>query len=1382
MRIPLGRRFDSLPLEARLAPGDWLFTNLLDAPALPAPAEPAPAIAPAFVEWQPQPTAEFDGSSATSDREEPIREAEGPAFETVRVEAVDDLTMPVLFAPASVRSAKEESADATVPVFESAASNAEAIASVDPATVEPIPAASPSFARASFVGPARLVKPDSANVPEMAFTSTEVMIGIAAAKADALAMLQSSPLGDRFDIAASEVILEHDGVSLTKAVLRDGESVTETVAAVQAQPWAAWAEPNYFVVGDARDLTPNDASFGNAGQYFHTLAQHNLAWDVQTGDSSVIVAVTDDGVGYNHTDLAPNIWSNSKEATGTAGVDDDGNGRIDDFRGWDFSGGDNNPLPAGTSTHGTHVAGIIAARTNNLVGVAGTAGGNNATPGISIMPVRWDGTTSWTASVVANSFAYASGNGAKIISSSYNFDGFAGNNTVVTAFNSSYSKGVLHFNSSGNSGALDPARRTFDQTLFVGSQDSANVRSSFSNYGSFVDVTGNGSGIYSTTTASDGTTVTYSTLSGTSMSTPHAAGVAALIWSQNPTWTRDQVAAQLLATADVVDSATPANIFQQGSGRVNAYRGVTEAIAAPRFGRVTGLPANGAGTTTSFASFAIETTMRLDPASVVPGNFELRNAGADNAFDTGDDSTVTLVINAGAAYRMGTNELTFTKSGGGNFANGRYRFTAFSDATKLRDPFQQALDGDTDGAAGGNFLREFTIGNGAASISGTIYEDRNGNGTREAFDAALTGTTQPTVYLDRNNNGSRDSVVTTFTSGGPVAIPAMGRVFVPVTVSGLTAAATDVDVKLNITHPRLSDLDLFLIGPNGIRVELATDVGASGANMVNTVLNDAAATAVTAGTAPFTNSYRPEIPLSYFNNHSANGGWLLEVVDDNPAAIAGTTQVDSVSLLVTTPEESATPDAAGSYAFAGLPAGDYTVRTIAASGWVVTGPATATVPATGGASGIDLGTAKNGRVYSRVYNDANDNATWDSGETGIVGRNLFIDTNGNGTLDKTASSYANPNVLAIPDAGAKVFSDITVSDLTGLTAVDVNVTINVTHPYLADLNIYLVSPAGTRVELVTAVGGSNDNFTNTTFDDEATTAIGSGTAPYTGSFRPEGLLSAVDGQTLNGTWRLEIQDVASQDIGQLNSWSLNLQYGSGANDPWVATDTNGNASIDLAAGSYDFHNATVAGWRPTNPVSSNYAVTVAGAPVYDRAFGTVADATAPTLASSRVGSFANPNQRSRVDRVTLTMSERVTFTGTPGDAVSVSQVGGGSVAATVVADNSGPATVLTVTFTDTVVNGSLVDGDYAIALDGTQIRDLAQNAMGGTSTVNFHRLFGDGNGDRSVNGTDYSQFRFTFGSTTGDANFNAAFDANNDGSINGTDFTQFRTRFGSSLP
>ncbi|MCL5280945.1 MAG: choice-of-anchor D domain-containing protein, partial [Planctomycetes bacterium] len=145
---------------------------------------------------------------------------------------------------------------------------------------------------------------------------------------------------------------------------------------------------------------------------------------------------------------------------------------------------------------------------------------------------------------------------------------------------------------------------------------------------------------------------------------------------------------------------------------------------------------------------------------------------------------------------------------------------------------------------------------------------------------------------------------------------------------------------------------------------------------------------------------------------------------------------------------------------------------------------------------------------------------------------------GTGVQDQAAWIVSPDVPRAILDQQT-IVSTLAVSGRSG-ALMDVEVKVNITHTWDSDLNVYLISPHGTRVELFTGVGGSGDNFTDTILDDQASVGIVSGAAPFAGTYRPEGVLSALVGQDPNGTWRLEITDTASGDVGILNSWALRI--------------------------------------------------------------------------------------------------------------------------------------------------------------------------------------------------------------------------------------------------
>jgi subtilisin-like proprotein convertase family protein len=188
------------------------------------------------------------------------------------------------------------------------------------------------------------------------------------------------------------------------------------------------------------------------------------------------------------------------------------------------------------------------------------------------------------------------------------------------------------------------------------------------------------------------------------------------------------------------------------------------------------------------------------------------------------------------------------------------------------------------------------------------------------------------------------------------------------------------------------------------------------------------------------------------------------------------------------------------------------------------------------------------------------------------------------TLANVTPSYPSTDTpKPIPDVRTPpVLSQIVVSETN--TVLDVNVKLNITHTFDGDLDIFLIAPNGTRVELTTDNGSTGDNFVNTVFDDQAATSITAGTAPFTGSFRPEGLLSTVNGIPANGTWTLEITDDTAQDSGTLNSWSIQITNPAGAYECTTCAPAAPGAVTELKFTAKDAISWTTA------PGASNYYV------------------------------------------------------------------------------------------------------------------------------------------------------------------------------------------------
>ncbi|MBI5022320.1 MAG: S8 family serine peptidase [Ignavibacteriales bacterium] len=344
-------------------------------------------------------------------------------------------------------------------------------------------------------------------------------------------------------------------------------------------PEVQYAEPWFiYPVNDNQTCRPNDTYRNTQASLNRVLA--DTAWCTEQGDTNVVIGIIDTGVEWNHSDLQANIWTNpgewgdNKESNG---VDDDGNGKIDDYHGWDFGGyaytsptEDNNPAPTSvTLTHGTHVAGIASAVTNNGIGVAGMG------YRCKILPVKAasDNDTRSGGPYIVFGFegiVYAAVMGADIISLSWGGDGA-----------SQFEQDVIDFALAHGSLVVAAAGNTYDNSIqypasypgvisVAGTLSTDDKKAVYSTYNEYVDVSAPGDYVLSTYFAN-----TYNYMSGTSMATPLVAGLAALVKSHFPTYSPLQVGEQIRATCDDINSVNPSYVDMLGKGRVNALKALT---------------------------------------------------------------------------------------------------------------------------------------------------------------------------------------------------------------------------------------------------------------------------------------------------------------------------------------------------------------------------------------------------------------------------------------------------------------------------------------------------------------------------------------------------------------------------------------------------------------------------------------------------------------------------------------------------------------------------------------------------------------------------------------------------------------------------------------
>lgn len=337
----------------------------------------------------------------------------------------------------------------------------------------------------------------------------------------------------------------------------ESEKTDELIARLERRPDVTYAERIPIM---RPTLTPNDlgAEGGNNNQWFLWRIDAQEAWDITTGSTDINVAIVDDAVLTTHPDLIPNL-----------------------LPGYDVADNDFDAMPnSADMTHGTHVAGIAGAATNNGIGIA-SIGFN-----VKIIPVK----SSNQGQVITDAYSgviWASENGANVINMSWGGSGFS--QTGQNIINAAYGEGCINVAAAGNddvSSVFYPAG--YDNVISVASTTTNDAKSGFSNYGSWIDVAAPGSAIRSTY-FNGSFQPTYANLQGTSMASPLVAGLCGLIWSVNAEMTQTQVTDCLLSTCDNIDGANSNYVGLLGNGRINAFQAVQCAqttVNAPPFAQV----------------------------------------------------------------------------------------------------------------------------------------------------------------------------------------------------------------------------------------------------------------------------------------------------------------------------------------------------------------------------------------------------------------------------------------------------------------------------------------------------------------------------------------------------------------------------------------------------------------------------------------------------------------------------------------------------------------------------------------------------------------------------------------------------------------------------
>lgn len=436
---------------------------------------------------------------------------------------------------------------------------------------------------------------------------------------------------------------------------------------IKSLPEIEYAE---LVPYDELDLTPNDAYYST--QWHLPKINAAGAWNYFSAGSQRTVAIVDNAISRSHVDLNANIWVNPGE-TPSNGVDDDGNGYIDDINGWDVADNDNNPDPPNTSfDHGTHCSGDASAVTNNSTACAAIGWS------VKIIAVKATGNADSPTSVTAgySGITYAAAANADVISLSWG--GTSSSQSAQNVINAAWNAGSVIVAAAGNSGVNQshyPA--AYNNVIAVASTGTTDVKSSFSNYGTWVDVCAPGENIRSTVP-----TNAYAYMSGTSMATPIVAGLLGLMKSLNPNITPSQMVTCLTSTCDNIYSISGNAAYNGllGSGRINANNAMQCVSSTMNAPPVAACSANPPTTCTN-------TTIQLyDNSTGGPTSWSWSMPGGTPSSSTVQNPTVSYAS-------PGTYTVTLTATNG--FGSSTSTTTVVVSNTGLSLPFTEGFQNTT---------------------------------------------------------------------------------------------------------------------------------------------------------------------------------------------------------------------------------------------------------------------------------------------------------------------------------------------------------------------------------------------------------------------------------------------------------------------------------------------------------------------------------------------------------------------------------------------------------------------------------------------------------------------------------------------------------------
>jgi subtilisin family serine protease/subtilisin-like proprotein convertase family protein len=751
-------------------------------------------------------------------------------------------------------------------------------------------------------------------------------------------------------------------------------------------PGVVQIEPNIIY---HTERVPDDPLFGD--QYGHLNAGQPIlgvpgllgadvdataAWDVTIGSESVIIAVLDTGIDIDHPDLATNIWRNPGEIAGN-GIDDDGNGFIDDVSGWDFANGDNDPNDF--AGHGTAVSGVIGAVGNNGVGVAGV----NWT--VSILPIKvfpdFGGGADLANIVAGHDYLtdlitryghniVASNNSYGAFAPAFFSQFFAAEEMAIQRFTNTGATFVAAAGNQANNNDAQftsfPASYANPEIISVAATDNRDLLANFSNWGlTTVDLGAPGVNVRTTATGGG-----YGFAIGTSFSSPYVAGAVGLLKAHKPNASQEEIKRALIDGADRITSLQGLVVSGGRLNIANSLRIID--IEGPRVVSIFPGPVS-SGVNTINVQFDRD----INPAFLSPTFVELRRTSGDDVFD-GDDTfltpfdaddliligstlTIDLTQEFPAGMPVDLYRLTLDADGfrdfNGNYLNGNinpptpandevYEFRLIvssgpfepNDALSAGTPvifnssgiatFTGASIGDGPNAGLDVDIYRFEV-SGPSLVVATVQAQRlpipssldsvlrlfNADGAQLALNDNFDGL-DSRVELFLPTGGVFFVGVSGFGNAGynpliaasgdpqstgdytlaieidlaatdtnsynatllPVPIPNPGTVTSTITLTD-ARAIVDVNVRIDIIHGFVGDLQIRLISPQGTTVSLVLNRGADGDDFTGTILDDESPSGIASASPPFTGNFRPEVPLGTFDGQTAAGIWSLRITD-----------------------------------------------------------------------------------------------------------------------------------------------------------------------------------------------------------------------------------------------------------------------------------------------------------------------------------------------------------------------------------------------------------------------------------------------------------------------------------------------------------------------